>query len=239
MQSTNDRMMVNITISRFWIPISIFCALIAAFIIVSAEVREADAGQKELIGTIDKLVSERLIAGRTADLNSAAIDLTAMGSGTVLVVLISFFSICWLLGQRFVSELKYNYILQLWISAIGSGVLTWLLKSYFERSRPPVELHLVNVQSYSYPSGHSLASAAVYFSIALVLRRLPFVTEGKVAIFVFTTGLVAFIGVTRIYLGVHYFSDVAAGILIGASWALIADVAFSVMSRRKPGETSI
>jgi undecaprenyl-diphosphatase len=106
-------------------------------------------------------------------------------------------------------------------AATGGGALaSMVLKSLFARPRPAIVPHLIDVSTLSFPSGHATNSAIVYLSIALVLARNFADRPTRVFILASAVGLVVVIGVTRVYLGVHYPSDVAAGWMAGAAWAL-------------------
>ena len=212
--------------SRKWLWLCLSCLLIGSFFVLSSEVKEAAAGQTELIRQIDNEISSRLIDFRNPKLNGMAVDVTALGSGTVLSIFVaigSFFLLCFR---------KFLPAIQLIVSGIGAGVLTSSLKSYFVLSRPPIDQRLVEVQGYSYPSGHSLSSAAVYFTIAILLTEIlrkrshQFFAVGIFLVFI------GCIGLTRLYLGVHYFSDVTAGIALGISWASLLIAGASHFSAR-------
>jgi undecaprenyl-diphosphatase len=104
------------------------------------------------------------------------------------------------------------------VTAGGAGVLNTLLKLSFARPRPALEVALAHAGGFSFPSGHAMASAAVYGALAVVVslrfeRARWWATTACVA-------LVLAIGWSRIYLGVHYPSDVLAGWALGAAWPL-------------------
>lgn len=99
---------------------------------------------------------------------------------------------------------------------IGAGSLNFFLKYLFERSRPDA-LQLVAVSGYSFPSGHAMVSLCFYGMLTyLVSRNIPH-WHWRFALFVFTTLLVTAIGISRIYLGVHYPSDILGGYTAGAT----------------------
>lgn len=196
-----------------WFGVFIFCALIGAFIVLTSEVQEAAGGQPEMIGRLDQAFLNLAVAFRSPSMEKVAIDLTAMGSGAVLAILVGIF------GVFFILQRKFRTAMQLILASAGAGVLTHLLKSYFERSRPAVAFRVVEVHGFSYPSGHSLASAAVYFSIAILLSKSFVAPIAKAVLYSIFLSLILLIGLTRIYLGVHFFSDVSAGILLGIAWA--------------------
>jgi len=99
----------------------------------------------------------------------------------------------------------------------GAFVMTPLLKALFGRARPDIVEHLVHASSASFPSGHTLRSAVVYLTIFLVLRRVP-ENDGIARMFPVVLLLVAAIGSSRIFLGVHWPSDIVGGWLIAGLW---------------------
>jgi len=213
--------------TRHWLWVALATFLIGGFIIVSTEIREAQAGQSETIVAIDQVVLKTLVGLRNPGLNGVSVDVTALGSGTVLSLLTT----CLVLFTYF--QRRYFLALHIFSAGAGAGLLTHFLKHHFGRSRPDALFQLVEVQGFSYPSGHSMASAAVYFTLAIVFcsqfkSKLPRLIIG--ALFVL---IIFSIGASRMYLGVHYFSDVLAGILIGISWASLLTGLSSYVSIRK------
>lgn len=118
------------------------------------------------------------------------------------------------------------------VASTGAAGLMFALKDAFARPRPEVIPRLVQVAGFSYPSGHSLASASVYATLALIaMRRFP--TWGaRVAVAAMALGLVLAIGESRVYLGVHYPTDVAGGIAVGLAWGLLVAAGFRELSSR-------
>lgn len=199
--------------ARKWLWLAVFTFLVGIFFVFSSEVVEAEAGQAELVGVLDKKLLLLLRGMRSPRLNSVAVDITAMGSGTVLLILICIASLC------FVFLKKTSHAGILCASGGCSAIATAVLKTYFERSRPDITYRVVEVQGYSYPSGHSLASASIYMMLAILLSGYLQSRIQKLILMSVFLFLVLTIGVTRMYLGVHYFSDVTAGILLGTAIA--------------------
>ncbi|MFT3804313.1 MAG: phosphatase PAP2 family protein [Burkholderiaceae bacterium] len=209
-----------------WFAWCFVCLLVGSFIILTSEVQEALAGQKELIGVIDQRLLALVVEHRTPALNAIAIDVTALGSGAGLAILTAFLCVFFVLDRR--PRLAAHALL----AAGGAAGLTAALKFYFERSRPDVSLRLVEIQGFSYPSGHSLASAAIYFTCAILIARpLPGLASRSV-IWGFFLALIGAIGLTRIYLGVHFFSDVLAGVMVGIAWAALVEIGISHLGER-------
>ncbi|MDQ3213521.1 MAG: phosphatase PAP2 family protein [Acidobacteriota bacterium] len=148
-------------------------------------------------------------------LTSAALDITALGSATVLGLTVAVVAGFLILQGMWRTGLFV-------MAASGSAlVVNAVLKELFQRTRPDVVPHLREVMTMSFPSGHALVSAVVYLtlgalSMGIAERRLTKFYCMAVAMLV--TGLV---GASRVYLGVHYPTDVLAGWLIGLSWALV------------------
>jgi undecaprenyl-diphosphatase len=122
--------------------------------------------------------------------------------------------------------------LALLVGSLGAVFWTVVLKKLVGRPRPAAD-HLVEVGGHSYPSGHSLGSAAVYFLVALLVIRHFRSHAARASILTATAFLVALIGLSRLYLGVHYLSDVASGICFGVGWACLVTSVFFVL-RHKP-----
>jgi undecaprenyl-diphosphatase len=199
------------------------CAVLAfgAFIKLTSELHEG-----ELDG-FDRVALEQIVALRVPGLNGPAVDLTALGSVSVLSLL-CVVSVLLLMLQR-----DTLAAWQLTLAASGGGMISTLLKRALERTRPSHVEKLVEVTSYSYPSGHSLAAASVYLTLAIVSAR--HLSERVSRIFVFCTALLlmAGIGLSRAYLGVHYPSDIAAGLLLGSGWSLLVSALFSYLRAQR------
>jgi undecaprenyl-diphosphatase len=157
----------------------------------------------------------------------AVMHLSALGSGAVtsLVVLIAA-SYLALSGRR-------RYALLVIGCAVGTLIAMAALKGLFDRPRPSVVTHIDPPGGESFPSGHSMISAALYPMLAvLIARTLP---TRKQRVFVIAAGafLALLVGVTRLYLGVHYPTDVLAGWTVGLSVALIGGVVARRISVRR------
>lgn len=142
-------------------------------------------------------------------------DFTALGGIAVLVMIVLAVS-----GYLVLSG-KTRAALWL-ILATGSGIaLSTLLKMGFDRPRPDLVPHGSTVYSKSFPSGHSLISAVVYLTIGTLLARVEPRRRLKVYVMTVAILLTLLIGVSRVYLGVHWPTDVLAGWTVGSAWALM------------------
>ncbi|MET0282042.1 MAG: phosphatase PAP2 family protein [Steroidobacteraceae bacterium] len=146
-------------------------------------------------------------------LRHTAVDLTSLGGHSVLTALVLLVAGFLLLdGRRQTAALVLA-------SSIGASLVSSGLKILFARPRPDLVDHLVGVSTPSFPSGHALASAAIYLTLgALLAREFPRPALRRYFMSV-AVALTLLIGMSRVYLGVHWPSDVLAGWCLGALWA--------------------
>jgi len=160
-------------------------------------------------------------------LEKAAVDLTALGSIAVLTLFATIVILFLVLQRKRLSAL-------LLLIGLGGGVLlSEGLKSVFERDRPPPAYQAVETINASFPSGHALLSAVFYLSIAVMLTRA--FPRRRVKAYVLGVGilLTLIVGLTRIYLGAHWATDVLAGWSVGAAWAMtLWLIAYAVQRRQ-------
>lgn len=114
--------------------------------------------------------------------------------------------------------LKHRLEILIYLAVVFcTPILNRLLKLYFERARP--DLHrLIEIGGYSFPSGHAMNAFSFYSILAFLLWRHVPTQAGRVAVILFSGFMIAAIGTSRIYLGVHYPSDVIAGYLASGFW---------------------
>lgn len=159
-------------------------------------------------------------------IEEAARDVTALGSTTVLSLLTAFVAGFLLL------ERKRHAAIMASLAAGGAGVLSTLLKLGYNRPRPSIVPHLGHVSSASYPSGHSMVSTAVLLSLAAMLAQTTPRTATRIYLFAAAALASLGIGSSRVYLGVHYPTDVLGGWVAGVAWALCWWVAWRCMQRQ-------
>ncbi len=160
-------------------------------------------------------------------------DVTSLG-GTAVLVLVSVAVIGFLLMVR-----KRGAAL-LVLGSIGGGVLlSTILKNVFERTRPDLVPHAVHVYTASFPSGHAMLSAVTYLTLGALLTRVQPQRRVKAYLLTVAVVLTVLIGVSRVYLGVHWPTDVLAGWCIGSAWAMLCWLAALWLQRRGQVEQDI
>ena len=211
----------SLTHWRWLLPAGLCAFFVSVFLKLTSELFEGE------FEAVDQLVRNFALSLRHESFNAQVVDLSSLGSGTVLT-LFTLFSLLvfFLMGDR-------RGALALLVGSMGAVFWTVVLKRLIARPRPAAD-HLVDVGGHSYPSGHSLGSAAVYFLVAFLVIRHFRSNPARAAILTATAFLVLLIGLSRLYLDVHYFSDVASGLSFGTGWACLVTSVFFVL-RQRPG----
>jgi undecaprenyl-diphosphatase len=199
--------------------------LVLVFIVIGSEIGELDT---------DAFDRSILLALRAApddpigshNVEAAVVHLSALGSGTVTTLVVIIATAFLALAGR------WRYALLVIACAVGTLILMEVLKSFYDRPRPTVVTQLDPPGGLSFPSGHSMISAALYLTLGvLIARALP---RRRLRVFAVATGafLAIVIGVSRLYLGVHYPTDVLGGWTAGLTWALILGVIVRRLGQR-------
>jgi undecaprenyl-diphosphatase len=160
-------------------------------------------------------------------LQGAVRDVTALGSSTVLVLITTATIIYLLLIRRPATALF------MFVAVAGGQVLSSLLKLEVDRPRPDLVSHLVNETSLSFPSGHAMLSAVTYLTLGSLAAR--FLPDRRTKNFVLGLAVLitVLVGLSRVYLGVHWPSDVLAGWCAGFAWAMLCWLVARLLQRRK------
>ncbi|MFW6331478.1 MAG: phosphatase PAP2 family protein [Gemmatimonadota bacterium] len=179
----------------------------------------------------DEMVMRWINARASEGLDELALEVTVLGDLSVIAVLLLVSS-----ALLWVSHHRYSVLL-LWVGIAGSGPLIFVLKAAFDRERPQVfewRGHYT-VESASFPSGHALGSLVAYVLLAYLIVRLQASRPLRYTTMGFTALVVVAIGLTRIYLGVHYPSDVLAGYAFGLAWVALCAVALEALRYFRTG----
>ena len=156
-------------------------------------------------------------------------DVTALGSFSVLVLLVTA-SVVFLLMAR-----QHADSWTMLVSTAGGIAVTLTLKALLARPRPETFLHNVYVSTASFPSGHAMMSAVTYLTLAAFLARELRIRALKMYVMLLALFVSVLVGISRVYLGVHWPSDVLAGWSFGAGWALLCWSTAERRQRRKSG----
>ncbi|HEY5411646.1 MAG TPA: phosphatase PAP2 family protein [Caulobacteraceae bacterium] len=192
-----------------------------------------DAVEDQHTGAFDRMVlmalrlpgHPNLLAGPRW-LQECARDMTALGGFTVLT-LISLATVAVLMMKR--RRLQASIFAATVVAGQG---LAQLVKAIANRPRPDIVAHFDLVYSSSFPSGHSTMAPVVYLTLAVILAASEPRRDVRVLIFLIAAGLVVAVGVSRVYLGVHWPTDVLAGWSLGAAIALVAMTALRLTARK-------
>lgn len=164
-----------------------------------------------MINTIDNLIYEAIIKTMNFNITAIMIFISFLGSAITLITLA-------LASIFLVKDKKYSKLIILNLAL--SFILNRILKLIIARPRPP-RLRLVIENGYSFPSGHSMVSFAFYgFLIYLINKNLKN-KKIKYSLIVLLSLLILLIGISRIYLGVHYVTDVLGGYIIGLIYLIV------------------
>lgn len=158
---------------------------------------------------------------RTPFMNIMILDITALG-GLALNFILGILAIVIFLLARDPAA-----AIHLTLTTAGGFGISILMKNIIVRPRPTIIPQLIHASGFSYPSGHSITSAAVYLTMAILACRHFKSYQARLILLTLSGVMIALISFSRIYLGVHYPTDTLSGALIGISWALIMAALFS------------
>lgn len=210
-----------------FVSLIVVACLLLAFGVIADEVMEGATSTFDRYFVVAfRSVSKSSDPVGPAWLQSMARDITALGSVVVLgIICLS------VVGYLFLSQKNVSAWLML-AAVLGGTLLNSVLKDGFNRPRPDLFLQSTKVFTASFPSGHAALSAITYLTLAALLTRTT--TSRPLRIYFITVGalLTLSVGVSRVYLGVHFPTDVLAGWCIGSAWALGCWAVFSRLQRR-------
>ncbi|RJG01463.1 phosphatase PAP2 family protein [Noviherbaspirillum sedimenti] len=206
---------------RNWLEVRLLVAITAItsalwfFIEIAEDVVQGETRKIDLaILMVFRSAHDPTQAFGPAWLNEFVRDISGLGSLGVLILLVAA-AVIFLLLIR-----KWRTALFTLIATFGGGLASFLLKEVFSRPRPDlVPLGTLDYHA-SFPSGHAMMSALVYLTLGALVARLTPGRWLKIYVMGIAAALSILIGVSRVYLGVHWPSDVLAGWAAGAAWAL-------------------
>lgn len=173
----------------------------------------ADVVEEGATMTFDLAAMEWMEAHRIAFLDQFLLDVTALGTGLVVVVIVGVAGLFLVLTDH-----RYSAILLL-VASVGGMLLNAVLKLVYDRPRPSNVEALTHTVSTSFPSGHAMSAVIVYGTVAYLAARLQKKRWARALTMLLAAVIIISIAASRVYLGVHYPSDVLAGSIVGAAWA--------------------
>ena len=210
-----------------------FYGALAAFVTVSLVVGVAAVSTFAAFASLvtggftqafDEKTLQWLESQRSPIMDRVMLEISALGTGAVLLVLV-------LVASVFLWLTKHHWSVYILLMGVfGGQLVNRLLKTSFERPRPSVVEWATDVSSLSFPSGHAMTSMITYGSIAYLVARLEPTKRLRTTTWVLCALMILLIGISRMYLGVHYPSDIIAGYIGGLAW--IAFVAASLTAVR-------
>lgn len=160
-------------------------------------------------------------------------DFTSLGGTGILILIVFAVTFYYLIQAR------YKEMFFLLLAVVGAFVLSFFLKGLFDRPRPQFIPEGDYVFTASFPSGHALLSAATYLTLGIIIAELLDRNRLKAFVLVLAFFIMILVGFSRVYLGVHWPSDVLAGWALGTVWALAVWLMFRfIRSKKNPDAES-
>ena len=206
---------LGVRANNFYATVGVFL-VIGVVIAIAGTLAFAEMGewvQKGLTQAFDVAVLQWLHEHSTPLLTQIATELTYLGTGTVVLMIVA-------VAALFLWHTEHKHSARLLLAAVaGNILLNGVLKLVFHRARPSVFAWQTTAVSSSFPSGHAMSATVCYGTVAYLVIRLQKHRWSRLLTGAAAVILILLICATRLYLGVHYPSDVIAGILVGLAWA--------------------
>ncbi|MDX5347144.1 MAG: phosphatase PAP2 family protein [Hymenobacteraceae bacterium] len=222
----------NFLVNRFrttrfsGLPLTLMVTLLVVQAMVFSELAESVV-ESEAIVSIDRQFTQFLYSSRHPGLSQFFYGLTQLGTREAIFAL-GVFSTLILLFQR-----KFLAVLCFWATMGGIGLTIIYGKQYFLRARPE-DVGFYAEVSFSFPSGHATTAMALFGFLTYFIIRYSKTWSSKVFLFIVCLILILLVGFSRIYLGVHYLSDVLAGFLVGGAWLIMGISVLEYLTEHPP-----
>ncbi|MEN3302294.1 phosphatase PAP2 family protein [Pseudonocardia sp.] len=176
---------------------------------------------------LDVPVLHWMVGHRSAPANAVMIQISDLG-GTLGMTVLTALGAAVLLWRRRIPD-----AVVVLVAGAGTGVLVSGFKNLNARPRPPVATQLVTEQTFALPSGHALTSTVVVGILAVVAAGMIRSTAARLGVGAVAAAVILAIGVSRLYLGVHWLTDVLAGWLLGGAWLALCLTALTAVRTRR------
>lgn len=174
---------------------------------------------------LDSHVHDWTVLERSASATTFFTWMTIIGGPVGLAVIVV------AVGVILAVRKRWRWLIYLAVTVGGGSLLNLELKRYFARARPDVAEMLRRANGYSFPSGHAMGSAVAFGALAYLAFRAIRSWPAKTAVMAFLYTLIAAVALSRVYLGVHWISDVLAGVTAGTVWVTTTTVAYETVRR--------
>jgi undecaprenyl-diphosphatase len=182
-------------------------------------------GNNAALQKLDASIHDWAVHERSAGATTFFTIMTIIGGPAGLAVLLTIVGIVLAIRRR------WSWLIYLAVTAGGGAILNMELKRYFARARPVAAEMLRRANGYSFPSGHAMGSAVAFGALSYLAFRAIKSWPAKTAVIAFFYTLVAAVALSRVYLGVHWISDVLAGVTVGTVWVTTTTVAYETVRR--------
>lgn len=189
------------------------------------ELAEAVQGQSPILQAFDKGVHDWAVLARSDGSTRLFVVMTLIGTPVPIAILV--LVIAGVLAYRG----RWRWALYLTLTNVVGGLINLALKGFFERARPDLAEALREAHGFSFPSGHAMGSTVFFGTLAYLAIRVTPGWRSHAAVVALACTMAVAISASRIYLGVHWISDVAAGMSAGLLWLLTSTVAYETFRR--------
>lgn len=186
-----------------------------------------DVTHRGPIAGIDEQIAQWFYSRAAVPLTRVVLVITDIHSTPGLLLLSALFAI-FLIRKK-----EWYWLPTLALAVPGGMLLNAALKQLFQRARPSFDEPLLTLTTYSFPSGHAAGSTVFYGLLAVYLVCAIKPARWRWMIVLSALGLVALVALSRLYLGVHYLSDVLAGIVVGIAWLALSLAAVAALRGRR------
>lgn len=203
--------------------LTIFIALLIVVGGINLFIDLTESIHSDVLASYDSKVTEFVTSFRNPGLNIFMQWITHVGDLYGYIVLTTICTVLFYLKFR-----NWRYVLEMVFVLAISGLSNSALKQVIDRARPDVD-HLVSVATLSYPSGHAMSAISFYGFLIYLIYNIRMRRVFKISLIILFSLMIFLIGVSRIYLGVHFPSDVAGGYIAGFIWIIFCVVLFHVI----------
>jgi membrane-associated phospholipid phosphatase len=210
------------------LPLTILTAVFVLLLIVFGNVLE-DVVNSDPIVTLDTRIATLLATDRSPALVKLFLWVTLLGKGLVVGVIAAAACVLFLLWHRL------HYAVSLLLTLGGAEATAQTIKRIVDRVRPGADLAYYIETSFSFPSGHATLSSALYGFLIYALAREAARPAQRAGIALTGLATIIAVGLSRMYLGVHFLSDVLGGYLVGLLWVIVGVSLAEVLRSRYPG----